>query len=45
MHRRGANMDKEKFYQKNAMLDEIISGLRTHRKFKQEFPPENELTI
>jgi nitroreductase len=36
-------MDKEKFCQKNIMLDEIISDRRTHRKFKQEFPPENEI--
>ena len=36
-------MDKEKFDQKNTMLDEIISDRRTHRKFKQEFLPENEI--
>jgi nitroreductase len=36
-------MDKESFDQKNTMLDEIISNRRSHRKFKQEFPPENDI--
>jgi nitroreductase len=36
-------MDKEKFDQKNTMLDEIISDRWTHRKFNQEFPPENDI--
>jgi nitroreductase len=36
-------MDKEDFDQRNILLDEIISERRTHRKFKQEFPPENNI--
>ena len=36
-------MDKETLGQKNIILDEIISARRTHRKFKQEFPPENDI--
>jgi nitroreductase len=36
-------MGKETFDQKNIILDEIISDRRTHRKFKQEFPPENNI--
>jgi nitroreductase len=36
-------MDKEKFDQKNTILDEIISDRRTHRKFNHEFPPENDI--
>ncbi len=36
-------MDKETLDQKNIILDEIISARRTHRKFKQEFPQENDI--
>jgi nitroreductase len=36
-------MDKEKFDQKNIVLDEIIINRRTHRKFKPEIPPENDI--
>lgn len=36
-------MDKEKFDPKNIVLDEIIINRRTHRKFKQEFPTENDI--
>ncbi len=37
------NMVKEIIDQKKIMLDEVISDRRTHRKFKQEFPPENDI--
>jgi nitroreductase len=36
-------MDIEDFDQRNMLLDEIISERRTYRKFKQEFPPENNI--
>ena len=36
-------MVKEIIDQKKIMLDEVISDRRTHRKFKQEFPPENDI--
>ncbi len=36
-------MDTENFDRRNILLDEIINERRTHRKFKQEFPPENTI--
>ncbi len=36
-------MDTENFNPKNILLDEIINDRRTHRKFKQEFPPEKDI--
>jgi nitroreductase len=36
-------MSEETANQKNIVLDEIIANRRTHRKFKQIFPPENDI--
>lgn len=36
-------MDIKDFDQRNMLLDEIISERRTYRKFKQEFPQENNI--
>lgn len=36
-------MDKEILIQKNIVLDEIINARRTHRKFKSDFPSENDI--
>jgi nitroreductase len=36
-------MDTENFDHRNILLDEIINERRTNRKFKQEFPPEDNI--
>lgn len=36
-------MEKEILEQKNATLDEIINARRTHRKFRQDIPSENDI--
>jgi nitroreductase len=43
VYRDDINMDTDNFDQRNILLDEIINERRTHRKFRQEFPAENNI--
>ena len=43
MHKDDVNMNSKNFDQRNILLDQIINERRTNRKFKQEFPPEDNI--
>ena len=44
MYRRcDLNLSMKSLDQKNVVLDDIIINRITHRKFQQEFPPEDDI--